>query len=177
MKKIIFFFLAFTLISSGVFAQSTKAAKTSKAKVSKSVKATKPTAKAIEKPAEVATPKVQGPDMTFETTIVDFGTIQQGSEPVRVAKFTNNGTEPLLVKSANGSCGCTVPTWPKDPIMPGETSEIKVRYDTNRVGDINKTVTVNTNIEGKQIVLSVKGKVLAKPADASAPAGTKNMMN
>ena len=82
-----------------------------------------------------------------------------------------------LVKSANGSCGCTVPTWPKDPIMPGETSEIKVRYDTNRVGDINKTVTVNTNIEGKQIVLSVKGKVLAKPADASAPAGTKNMMN
>ena len=161
MKKIILFFLAITFLSTGVFAQKTKAKK-----------ATTPA-----KTAAVQTPKVQGPDMSFESMTVDFGTIQQGSEPFRVAKFVNNGSEPLLVKSANGSCGCTVPTWPKDPIMPGETGEIKIRYDTNRVGDINKTVTVQTNIEGKQLVLAVKGKILAKATDASAPAGTKNILN
>ena len=155
-------------MSTGAFAQ-TKSAKSPAKKTT--AKTTAP------KAVQVATPKVQGPDMTFESTVVDFGTVQQGSEPFRIAKFTNNGTEPLLVKSANGSCGCTVPTWPKDPIMPGETGEIKVRYDTNRVGDINKTVTVNTNVEGKQIILNVKGKVLAKAADASAPAGNKSMMN
>jgi len=115
--------------------------------------------------------------MTFESMNVDFGNIEQDSDPFRFAKFTNNGTEPLLIKSANGSCGCTVPTWPQTPILPGESGEIKVRYDTHRTGAINKTVTVNTNIEGKSFVLSVKGEIKPKAADASVPAGTKNMLN
>jgi hypothetical protein len=152
MKKLILFFIACTLFSTFTYAQKDKAATATKQS------------------------KVQGPDMTFESTTVDFGTIQQGSDPFRVAKFVNNGTEPLLVKSATASCGCTVPNWPKEPIMPGESGEIKIRYDTNRVGAINKTVTVNTNIEGKNIILAVKGKILPKEAEQSAPAGTKNII-
>lgn len=164
MKKFVLFMFAAALLSFGADAQTGK----------------KPAAKKA--PAKtvapsVAAPKVSGPDMTFESLTVDFGNIEQDSDPFRVAKFTNNGSEPLLIKSANGSCGCTVPTWPQTPILPGESGEIKVRYDTHRTGAINKTVTVNTNIEGKSFVLSVKGDIKAKAADASVPAGTKNMMN
>ena len=161
MKKIVIFTFLLALGSTGMYAQKTAKAATGT------------------KPALATAPagKVQGPDMSFETTIVDFGTIEQDSDPFRVAKFTNNGTEPLLIKSASGSCGCTVPTWPQTPILPGETGEIKIKYDTKRTGPINKTVTVNTNIENKSIILQVKGTVNPKPADASVPAGTKNMLN
>ncbi len=163
MKKIVLFFFAIALLTTGAFAQGTK-------------KATKKAPAKTTAPV-VAAPKVTGPDMTFETMDVNFGNIEQDSDPFRFAKFTNNGTEPLLIKSANGSCGCTVPTWPQTPILPGESGEIKVRYDTHRTGAINKTVTVNTNIEGKSFVLSVKGEIKPKAADASVPAGTKNMLN
>ena len=78
----------------------------------------------------------------LESDVVDYGTIDQGGEPLRLAKFKNTGTEPLIISGAKGSCGCTVPNWPKEPIMPGETSQIEVRYDTKRVGAINKTITV-----------------------------------
>lgn len=162
MKKIVFFLFALAFIVT------TSIAQTSKGK------------KATAEPVKAATPavtKVQGPDMTFESTTVDFGTIEQDADPIRFAKFTNNGTEPLLIKSATGSCGCTVPTWPQTPILPGESGEIKIKYDTKRVGKINKSVTVTTNVEGKSYILSVKGEVLPKPADASVPAGTKNMLN
>ena len=168
MKKFILFFMAFALISTGAIAQTGKKTTKQAAPAKKSAQTTAPA---------VSAPKVNGPDMTFEYMTVDFGTIEQDADPFRFAKFTNNGTEPLLIKSANGSCGCTVPTWPQTPILPGESGEIKVRYDTHSVGAINKTVTVNTNIEGKSFVLSVKGEVKAKAADASAPAGTKNMLN
>src|SRR6188768_4476470 len=70
----------------------------------------------------------------LESDLVDYGTIDQGSEPLRLAKFKNTGTEPLIISGAKGSCGCTVPNWPKEPIMPGETSQIEIRYDTKRVG-------------------------------------------
>ncbi|SRR6056297_638839 len=107
-----------------------------------------------------------GPKMEFESTVVEYGTIAKNSDPIRVAKFTNTGTEPLIIKNAKGSCGCTVPTWSKEPIMPGESSEIEVRYTTNRVGTINKTVRITTNEGGQPHVLRVKGKVLNEEAPA-----------
>lgn len=82
-----------------------------------------------------------GPVMVIEKTEVDYGTIDQGSEPVRYFKFKNTGTEPLVIKNARGSCGCTVPEWPKEPIMPGASERIKVNYDTNRVGVFTKSIT------------------------------------
>jgi hypothetical protein len=107
-----------------------------------------------------------GPKMEFESTVVDYGTIAKNSDPIRIAKFTNTGTEPLIIKNAKGSCGCTVPSWSKEPIMPGESSEIEVRYTTNRVGTINKTVRITTNEGGQPHVLRVKGKVLNEEAPA-----------
>lgn len=100
-----------------------------------------------------------GAKMTLESEIVDYGTIDQGSEPLRLAKFTNTGTEPLIISGAKGSCGCTVPNWPKEPIMPGETSQIEIRYDTKRVGAINKTVTVTSNDPAGKHVIRVQGTI------------------
>ena len=103
----------------------------------------------------------QGPVMTLETTAVDYGTIEKGADPLRKFKFTNTGTEPLIIKDAKGSCGCTVPTYPKEPIMPGETSEIEVRYDTQRVGMFTKSVTLTTNETDPTHLLTIKGEVKA----------------
>ena len=129
---------------------------------------------------EIAAPEAiegiqDGPIMTFEGTIVDYGQIEQNSEPLRIAKFTNTGTEPLVIKSARGSCGCTVPTYPKQPIMPGESAEIEVRYDTKRVGKINKTVTITTNEGGDPHVLKVVGKISKVEEEEGVP-GAKNSL-
>ncbi len=105
-----------------------------------------------------------GAQMKFTTTIVDYGTIAQNSDPIRTVAFTNTGTEPLIIKSAKGSCGCTIPTFPKEPIAPGATAEIKIKYDTKRLGAINKTVTIQSNAGVK--ILKVKGNITQK---ASTP--------
>ncbi len=105
----------------------------------------------------------------LESDVVDYGTIDQGGEPLRLAKFTNTGTEPLIITGAKGSCGCTVPNWPKDPIMPGESSQIEIRYDTKRVGAINKTVTVTTNDAVGKYTINVKGTINAVAAEEGLP--------
>lgn len=101
-----------------------------------------------------------GAKIEFETTTIDYGTIERNSDRERIFKFTNTGTEPLIISHAKGSCGCTVPTWPKEPIMPGKTGEIKVNYDTNRVGTFRKTVTLTTNATPASVVLNIKGTVV-----------------
>jgi Protein of unknown function (DUF1573) len=121
--------------------------------------------------AAIVTVNAQGPVMTFKQTTVDYGTIAKGSDRVRTFQFTNTGTEPLIIKSAKGSCGCTVPTYPKEPIMPGESAVIEVNYDTNREGMFTKTVTINTNETSDTHTLTIKGEVKAAPAQESVPAG------
>lgn len=96
----------------------------------------------------------------FETEIIDYGTIEQNSNGVREFKFTNSGNGPLIISEARKSCGCTIPTWPKEPIKPGENSVIKVKYATNRIGVFNKMVTIISNAERSSIVLRIKGKIL-----------------
>lgn len=107
----------------------------------------------------------EGPVFKFEETTVDYGDITQGSDPVRYFKFTNVGGKPLVISNAKGSCGCTVPTWPKGPISPGESAEIKVHYDTKRLGPINKSVTVISNASEHQKVLRIKGMISAPKTD------------
>ncbi len=119
------------------------------------------------------TPPASGPVMQFEKTEIDYGQIVQGADPLRIFKFTNTGTEPLIISNAKGSCGCTVPKWPKDPILPGETSKIEVRYDTNRIGPFQKTVTLTTNEATNKHVLKIKGKVGPKPTQESVPASNQ----
>lgn len=99
--------------------------------------------------------------MDFDKMEHDYGTINQGDNGVCEFRFTNNGTEPLIIQNAKGSCGCTVPEWPKEPIAPGESNVIKVKYDTKRVGPINKSVRITTNVSDQPIVLRIKGTVKA----------------
>ena len=96
----------------------------------------------------------------FKSEVIDYGEIEKGSDGVRVFEFTNTGNVPLVITDVTSSCGCTIPEKPKDPIAPGKTGEIKVKYDTQRVGPIRKTITVYSNAEVPAKSIKIKGKVL-----------------
>ena len=98
----------------------------------------------------------------FKQSEINYGKIAKGSDGVRVFEFTNTGDKPLVIEDVKSSCGCTVPEKPAGPIAPGESSTIKVKYDTNRVGPIRKTITVYSNAENKVTPLKIKGEVLAE---------------
>lgn len=99
------------------------------------------------------------PKFKFATKTVDYGTIERNADGIRLLKFTNVGKSPLIIASAKSSCGCTVPSIPKEPIMPGEKGEIAVKYDTNRVGQIAKSITITSNADRPKIVIPVRGTV------------------
>jgi hypothetical protein len=167
--KQLFLFLLVAFVSYNGFSQATE-----KAPIPVPVQAEKVN---VQKNAvNTAAPKVEeaversNAKMNFETMMVEYGTIQQKSEPLRTVKFTNTGTDPLIIKSAQGSCGCTVPVWPKDPILPGQSSVIEVRYDTNRVGKINKSITITTNEGPEKHILQVVGEVLKVEEEMVVPA-------
>ena len=96
----------------------------------------------------------------FKSETIDYGTIEKGSNGVRIFEFTNTGDEPLIVSKVSSSCGCTIPKKPKDPILPGKTGVIEVKYDTNRVNPIRKTITVLSNAETPTVALKIKGLVV-----------------
>lgn len=100
------------------------------------------------------------PEFKFEKETFDYGDIPHKSDGVREFVFTNTGKTPLIISNATGSCGCTTPDWPKDPIAPGAKGVIKVKYDTNRLGAFTKTVTITSNAKTARKVLTIKGKVL-----------------
>jgi len=97
----------------------------------------------------------------FKSETIDYGNIAKGSDGIRVFEFTNTGDAPLIISNVKSSCGCTVPEKPKDPIAPGANGEIKVKYDTKRVGPIRKTVTVYSNASEPIKALKIKGVVEA----------------
>ncbi len=101
-------------------------------------------------------------NIKFATDVVNFGKIKAQSENNYAFEFVNTGTEPLLIENAKGSCGCTVPNWPKDPIMPGEKGAIDVVFrpkTRDSEGEDKKTVTVFSNTNPKTTVLTVKAMV------------------
>lgn len=103
---------------------------------------------------------VKNGELTFETDEIDYGTIKQNADGLRVFKFTNTGNAPVLISNVKTSCGCTVPEYSKEPVMPGESGEIKVKYATNRVGAFTKTITVMSNAKNSKKILRIKGNVL-----------------
>lgn len=113
-----------------------------------------------------AQPKLTAPDFT-----VDYGEVEFGGNGERIFRFKNEGKDPLIITNAQGSCGCTVPDWPKEPIMPGQEGQIKIKYDTKRAGAINKQVTITTNEpEGSNThVVKVKGMVKNQPENVGMP--------
>jgi hypothetical protein len=100
--------------------------------------------------------------ITFKAEVIDYGEIAKGSDGLRVFEFTNTGDAPLIVSEVKSSCGCTVPEKPKGPVGPGESSVIKVKYDTKRVGPIRKTITVYSNADEPIKSLKIKGKILGE---------------
>jgi hypothetical protein len=98
----------------------------------------------------------------------NYGNIENASTGYRFFKFTNTGNAPLVISAAKGSCGCTVPSYPKEPIMPGQSEFIKVKYDTKRTGAMTKYVTLTTNsVDNATTRLKIFGTV-APPANAPA---------
>lgn len=100
-------------------------------------------------------------EVVFETQVYDYGTIVKGSDGKCSFKFTNNSDSPLILTNVVASCGCTVPSWPKTAIKPGETSAIDVKYNTNNIGHFTKRITVTTNKQNEStIILTIKGQVV-----------------
>ncbi|NAY92504.1 DUF1573 domain-containing protein [Muricauda sp. JGD-17] len=109
--------------------------------------------------AQDATAKIE-----FKSETIDYGEISKGSDGIRVFEFTNTGTAPLVISNVRSSCGCTIPKKPEEPILPGKTGQIEVKYDTNRIGPIRKAITVTSNADTPTKVLKIKGTVKAEGA-------------
>ena len=134
--------------------------------------------------AQKAIALTQGAEISFEKSTHDYGQIEKSANGECIFVFTNTGNKPLKISNAKGSCGCTVPQWPREEIAPGATGEIKVRYDTKRVGVINKSVTIQSNalnsdnitrakkdtdgnVIGGTSVIRIKGEVKAPKTNAT----------
>lgn len=152
--------IAIKMFTDGDSSESTAAVETSNAATPANSEAAAfdPLSNNAETTAEIDnTPKTT---LKFETYDHDFGNIKQDSENKKIFTFTNTGTEPLIIESAKGSCGCTVPNYPKNPIPPGEVGEIEVVYKPGKQKDLqNKNVTIIANTEPKQTILRIKANV------------------
>ncbi|POY41497.1 hypothetical protein C3L50_03050 [Flavobacterium alvei] len=154
MKKLITLSIALLAFT---FSNAQETSKKSKKVTAKTSKVTAP-----------ALPKVEGAGMVFVNETIDYGTVAHNADGKREFVLTNNGNKPLIITNAVGSCGCTVPTFPKDPILPGAKAVIGVKYATDRVGAFTKTVTVTSNAAGiPSKVLTIKGTVLGDDAPKS----------
>lgn len=118
--------------------------------------------------AKVAADNANAPEIVFDKTVHDYGTVPYKGDGKCEFKFTNTGKEPLILTNVRSSCGCTVPKWPREPILPGQSEVINVEYKTNRIGRINKSITVQSNAQTSSVVLRIKGQVL-KPDAQTTP--------
>lgn len=117
-----------------------------------------------QQPVQPQTPPVpSGPKtvMSFGEEVWDFGTVKDGETVEHVYKFKNSGNDPLIISNATGSCGCTVPEWPKEPIAPGKSGEIKVVFDSKgKAGKRNQQVTITANTEPATTTIRMTGEVI-----------------
>jgi len=121
--------------------------------------------------AEPAKPKAQvpanpnAPVIKFDSEVHDYGRVPVNSDGTCQFKFKNTGKEPLILTNVKASCGCTVPSWPKDPIAPGASAAIDVKYNSmNRAHTINKSITVFSNASDSIVILRIQGEVYEDPA-------------
>ena len=101
------------------------------------------------------------PEISFEKTVIDYGTVDKGANGVRDFVFTNTGDAPLIISNVKSTCGCTIPKKPEKPILPGESDKIQVKYDTKRVGFIRKSISVTSNASNPNVILKITGQVIA----------------
>jgi hypothetical protein len=107
----------------------------------------------------------KGAEIKFDKLVHDYGNIYQNDNGTTVFEFTNTGNEPLIIDNVKYNCGCTVPEWTKEPVLPGQRGAIKVVYDTRRIGTINKQISVYSNAQNGIVNLAIKGNVLKKPSE------------
>lgn len=96
----------------------------------------------------------------FKAEVIDYGDIQKGSDGTQIFTFKNIGDSPLIIENVYSSCGCTVPTWTKSAVAPGKSGEIKVKYDTDIVGPIRRTITIYSNADESPKAIKIKGRVM-----------------
>ena len=132
-----------------------------------------PTSNPMVSAEEPAVPAGPITTIEFEEVEYDYGMVMEGEKVVHEYKFKNTGDEPLIISNAKGSCGCTVPDWPREPIAPGESNVIKVQFDSKNKGKVggapqSKRVTITANTDPVNSYLTIKGKVdkveVAEPA-------------
>lgn len=124
--------------------------------------------------ATATAPVTSNAEITFDKETHDFGTIDYAGNGTYEFRFVNTGKEPLIISNAQGSCGCTVPTYPKNvPIKPGAVEYIKVTYDTKRAGNFTKTVTITSNAKTPSKVITIKGTVAPAPTEEAFPSNGK----
>jgi len=132
---------------------------------SRATSSTNPTKTPTKKEPEVK-PEGPLPEFSFAKEEHDFGNINEGDQVEHVFEFTNTGEAPLIISAAKGSCGCTVPEWPKEPIAVGEKGEIKVKFNSKKKPGIqNKTVTITSNTFPTQKKIKIKADVTPAPAE------------
>ena len=118
-----------------------------------------------------------GAKITFKEEKHNFGELEEGPKVTHEFTFTNTGTEPLILSNVKASCGCTTPSWPKDPVMPGATGSIMVTYNTaNRPGSFNKSVTITSNATEATKLIYISGNVKAAPLEETLPVKQPLMM-
>ncbi len=176
MKNFKVFSFLFVLAAFGLTSCNSDGA-TAKADDTRAVPAAATTADAKPQSAEIGTePAVPAGPLTtleFAEATFDFGEVMEGEKVNHSYEFTNTGSEPLIISNAKGSCGCTVPNWPRNPIAPGETASIDVAFDSKGKGKVggnlqSKRVTITANTDPANTYLTIKGKV--NKEEGAAPA-------
>ena len=121
----------------------------------------------------VAVSYAQKGALKFSAETHDFGKVEQGKPVTYVFEFKNTGTDPVVINDAQASCGCTKPSWTREPVMPGKTGSVSATFNAAAPGPFNKSVTVTSNAEAGQTVLYLKGEVVTKaPETVATPAAT-----
>jgi len=127
------------------------------------------------KPAAASNPNA--PILTVAEPAYDFGTVVEGPQITHDFKIKNEGKEPLILSNVHASCGCTIPTWPKEPILPGKESVISATYNTSgRPGHFTKSITIESNSSGGNKVINITGEVIKPEADKSIPLASPSML-
>ena len=106
------------------------------------------------------------PILTLDKMEYDYGVMYQNSNGNMYFVYTNEGQEPLIFSRVKSSCGCTVPKWSRQPLMPGQSDTLKIIYDTKRLGSFHKSITISSNASKPKVILKIKGKVIAEPSAA-----------
>ena len=159
MKKIFLFICATLVLSGATFAQHA------------------PQQASEPKKEEPKAPNPNAPKIKLIEEKYDFGTVVEGPQVTHDFKFKNEGKEPLVLSNVRASCGCTVPTWPKEPVLPGKESTISATYNTQgRPGRFTKTITIESNADGGSKVITISGEVIKPEEDKSIPLAKPSML-